>query len=204
VKIKRTLLLLAAAALAACEGSSYWSGRLRANTLYQRTNALKISGPCAALVPLEYEYTFPVPLDPSEKTLEVLFYAQTPERYAPRYEIVTPQYAAVFNLDTTSEDRCFALHPERLDELGPATPPPYFKTAYARRTFQTYDSLQKTCALYFGRQALEPKDRKILGEFADSFQKVAEPVLLPRYYRINPDFWEWLRREGGRSIPKPA
>jgi hypothetical protein len=33
---------------------------------------------------------------------------------------------------------------------------------------------------------------------------MAEPALLPDYYRLNPEFWEWVRAAAGRSIPKAA
>jgi hypothetical protein len=34
-------------------------------------------------------------------------------------------------------------------------------------------------------------------------QTLVVPAMLPYYYRQSPDFWEWLRTEGGQSIPKP-
>lgn len=196
------ILLCLAAVFAACEGAAPWTEKLQANELYKRTNGLKVNGPCALLVPLEYNFTFPIPLDAGARTIEVLYYAKTPGRYAPKHTIMTPQFAGILSWEDPAKDRCVALHPQPFRELQPPISSPYLKTAYARRLFQAFDRLQKTSMLYFGRQALNPDDRKVLEEFAISFPEVAEPALLSHYYRVNPDFWEWLRQETGRSIPK--
>ena len=42
-----------------------------------------------------------------------------------------------------------------------------------------------------------------LAAYVEAIRTLVVPAMLPYYYRQNPGFWEWLRKEGGQSIPKP-
>jgi hypothetical protein len=63
---------------------------------------------------------------------------------------------------------------------------------------------EKVALLYYWtrKSPLGPKDVARLKRYVESFVGMAEPALLKDYYRLNPDFWEWLRGAAGVSIAK--
>ena len=71
-----------------------------------------------------------------------------------------------------------------------------------RAEVRLYESLEPAAALYLKGAPVDPAQRRILADYAEAVQTLVASPMLPYYYRQNPDFWEWLRREGGRSIPK--
>jgi hypothetical protein len=195
-------LTLAAGLMTACKGTDYWLDQVRADPLYQRAEKVVISPSCSGLVPMEFGRSFPVPVRDAQKQFEILFY---PLSVAPgKSEVFSPVFEAHFARDTAAADVCLRLPKAEARSLGAAVPAGLSNKAYYRAEATLFASLDRTAAVYFAGGASAPADKAALGEFIDAFLTLAEPGLRPDYYRINPDFWEWLRRETGRSIPKPG
>jgi hypothetical protein len=195
---------LAAAAVfaAACKGTDYWTARLKSDPLYRRSEKVRDSASCSALIPMEFGRSFPVPVRDGRPRFEVLFY---PLIVSPgKSEAMTPVFEAHFARDTAEADVCASRPAAAPRSLGAPVPAGLSMKAYYGADAALYASLDKTAELYFAGGAKTPADKAILGDFVGAFTTLAEPGLLPDYYRVNPDFWEWLRRETGRSIPKPA
>ena len=200
--LKPAVLLALGAALAACKGSEYWSDRLEANPLYQRAKAVRQCPTCANLVPIEFGRSFPVPVrDKSLGHFEVLFY---PTSASPsKCTMAAPLFSGQFAPGAPDADRCASLGASPADSLGPCRPSGLSLAKTYQTELRLFESLDRAAALYLKGDAPGPQDRKVLADYVDSFQLLAEPGLLPYYYRQSPDFWEWLRQEAGRAIPKP-
>jgi len=199
---KRLWLLVSVAALAACKGSSYWMGRLAANHLRQNARALRHCPDCVKSVPIEFGETYPVPVrDGSGGHFQVLYF---PAKFTPSScTMASPVYAGEFSLDAPAANKCSSLNPKEIEPLGSCMPPGLSMTKVNRTETQLYESLEPAAALYFKGTPVGPQDRKLLGDYVDAMATLVVPGMLPYYYRQNPDFWEWLRKEGGRSIPAP-
>ena len=192
----RRVLLLSAGMLAACKGSSYWMDQVQADPLYQLSGKVRTGAACAKLVPMEFGQTIPVPVAGGFK---ILFY---PTVTSPgKSEVLPPQYEAVFSMDP-DVDRCAKRSAEAAVSRGPAVRDGVSQTAYYREETKLYAALAKTAALYAKAAPVSPEDKKALTDFLDAFAVIGEPGLTADYYRTNPDFWEWVRKEAGRSIPK--
>jgi hypothetical protein len=200
-RLPRASLLLGLALAAACRGTDYWVDKVQADPLYRRAEALRRAPACAALVPMEFGRTFPVPARGAGESFTVLFYPLDAE--PGRAAVLTPVFTGRFARAAGGPDDCARLPaagPER--DLGPAVPAGLSVTAYYRAEARLFSALDRAATLYFSGPAAAG-DKAALADFANAFETLAEPGLLADYYRENPDFWEWLRREGGRSIPKP-
>lgn len=196
----RRAAVLSVGLAAACRGASAWQARLQAEPLYQRSQKLRESAACAKLVPMEFGETLPVPVEGGR--FKVLFY---PLFAAPgKSEALSPAFEGAFAPGDAGRDVCAPLKENAPSSRGPAVPAGTSQTAYYRAEASFYASLAGAAELYAKGASAQDADKRKLGEFVDSFLAIAEPGLLPDYYRVNPGFWEWLRREAGRSIPKPA
>ncbi len=197
----RALAALAFAAATCACGRPHedWVGRLQANDLYRRADAVRESPSCSKVLPTESGRTLPVP----ERAggYAVLFY---PVSVSPdRSDVSTPRYRAVFApAATPAGDRCEPFNNGASRMLGPAVPPGVSNEDYYRAEARVFESLPRVSALY-GAGAVAPADRPTLTKFFDAFTTIAEPGLAAYYYRLNPDFWEWLRTSGSHSLPKP-
>jgi hypothetical protein len=197
----RAALLLGAVLAASCRGSGDGLDRLKSEPLYRRAEAVRSAPACSGLVPLEFGRTFPVPASGPGESFTVLFYPLAED--AGRVEALTPVFEARFARAADGADSCARLNPAPAPRaLGPAAPAGMSNADYYRAQARLFSSLDRAAVLYFsGKPAAA--DKAALADFSDAFAALAEPGLLPDYYRQNPGFWEWLRREGGRSIPKP-
>ncbi|MCX5796374.1 MAG: hypothetical protein NTY77_12855 [Elusimicrobia bacterium] len=199
---KRAGLLALAACLAACKGSDYWAGRLAANRLHQRAKEVRQCVDCLKSVPIEFGETYPVPmLDGKQGHFQVLYF---PVKFSPSTcTMASPVFAGEFVLDEPAADRCVSLDTTTVEPLGRCMPPGLSMTKLARAEARLFESLDPAAALYFKGAPVGPQERKLLSGYVEAIQTLVTPAMLPYYYRQNPDFWEWLRKEGGRSIPKP-
>jgi hypothetical protein len=59
-----------------------------------------------------------------------------------------------------------------------------------------YAAAERAGALYAAGRPLEPQELAQLKSFVDLFSLLAEPPFLGDYYRLNPGFWKWLKRQG--------
>jgi hypothetical protein len=195
----RPALVLCAGLLAACRGAAYWQDRLQSDPLYQRAQKLREGASCGKLVPMEFGQTLPVPVRAGGR-FKVLFY---PLVSSPgKATALSPAYEGTFARVGAESDVCAPLAGATPSPRGPAVPQGLSQSNYYRAESNLFAALDKTAALYAKGDPLLDAEKKDLRDYADSLLTVAEPGLLADYYRVNPEFWEWLRRECGRSIPK--
>jgi hypothetical protein len=200
-KVRLIVLASLGTGLIACQGAGNWQAKLDAEPLYQRANALRQSPSCRRLVYLEYGHSFPVPSRGSEDRFSVLFY---PIIVAPgKSVVVTPAVIGSF-APRAGDETCVALSTANLRALGPAVPSGISGVRYYQVAFALYSSLPRVARLYRKGLKLGSAERKDVQALADAFLGLAEPPLLAEYYRLNPEFWEWLRQNAGRSLPGPA
>ncbi|MDE2143492.1 MAG: hypothetical protein KGJ84_13885 [Elusimicrobia bacterium] len=193
----RVVLFLTAGLLAACKGASYWSDQVQADPLYQRSGKVRTGAACGKLVPMEFGQTVPIPVRDGFK---VLFY---PTNTSPgRSEVQEPMFEGFFARDGAAPDRCAKVAGAGSASRGPAVRPGVSQSEYYREEAQLYAALDKTAEMYVKGDPLSPESKKSLTDFLDAFAVIGEPGLTAEYYRASPDFWEWLRKEAGRSIPK--
>jgi hypothetical protein len=201
--LQRSAAFAAAVLCAACKGADYFTARLQADPLYQRADQVRSSPSCSKMIPMEFGRTFPVPDRGPAKQFEVLYY---PLLTKPgKSEALSPLFQARFARDNAAADACAPLAGATPPHsVGAPVPAGLSMKAYYKADAALFASLDKTAALYFAGGSPAAADKAVLGDYVDAFTTLAEPGLLPDYYRQNPDFWEWLRREAGRSIPKPT
>jgi len=190
------VLLAAIAAFGACKGASDWMRELDADPLFSRAAVLSKTDACATLVPVEFGRSIPIPRP--DGGFEVFFYPTAVS--AKGAALLPPNVLGQFKLDAQGAERCIRLPGSSRESLGPVLASPMTLKSYYRAQVRLYRTLGKAAELY-GRRA-EPglADRLALREFVSVFSRLAEPGLLPYYYKANPDFWEWLRKRGGASI----
>jgi hypothetical protein len=195
-------MLALAACLAACKGSSYWQERLAASGLHQRAQQVRHCADCLKSVPIEFGETYPVPVrDAQRGHFQVLYF---PARFSPSHcTMASPVFAGEFSLDAAAADRCFNLQPKTIEPLGSCMPSGLSMTKVSRAEARLFESLDPAAALYFKGSPVGPQERKLLTDYIEAVETLVVPAMLPYYYRQNPDFWEWLRKEGGKSIPTP-
>lgn len=204
--MKRNRLLAAAtlaAGLVACKGSGYWMDRLDDNPARRRADEVRRGAACAKVIPIEHGRSLPVPVPVhGASRLAVLFYPAASE--PGHSSVLSPSAKAEFSLDGPEADRCAKLDGGGARALGAGAPEGLSMAAYYRAQLAIYESLPRTAALYARGGDPGAEGRKSLQAYANGFLKAAEPGLRAEYYRLNPGFWEWLRKETGRSLPAPS
>ena len=200
--IKLAGLLTLTACLAACKGSSYWMGQLAANRLHQRAQQVRQCADCLKSVPIEFGETYPVPVrDGKQGHFQLLYF---PAEFSHASCIMaSPVFAGEFSLDMPATDHCISLKPKMIEPLGRCMPPGLSMAKVARTETRLFESLDSMAALYFKGSPLGPQERQLLAGYVEDIKILVMPSMLPYYYRQSPDFWEWLRKESGLSIPKP-
>ena len=201
-RISYAALASIAMLMAACKGSDYWLDKLQADPLYRRAEEVRQSESCAKLVAMEFGQTFPVPLSDGAQRFKVLFY---PLVLSPgKTEALTPVVEGSFERGASGQDRCASVGAGAPQLAGAPVPAGLSMTAYYRAEVRLFSSLDRVAAAYFKGGTPTAPGKLAAADFAEAFLTLAEPGLLPYYYRLNPDFWEWLRRQAGRSIAKPS
>jgi hypothetical protein len=150
---------------------------------------------------MEFGRTFPVPVKDGGGRFQVFFY---PLSVAPGKTVaMSPLYSASFSRDAADAGSCAKIEGAVARPIGAPVPAGLSMDAYYQAEAKLFSALGPTAALYFAGSEPAASEKGAPADFADSFNALAEPGLLPDYYRASPDFWEWLRRQAGRSIPKP-
>jgi len=166
--------------------------------MYQRANQLRASAGCAALVPMEFGQMLPVPTK-SSGSFSVLFY---PLESSPTHvEALTPVVEGIFGSGQEA-DSCAKIPAVKLRALGPPVPPGLSNADYYRQQECVFSTLGLVADAYWRGGEPNSAEKKQIVEFIRAFSAAAEPPLLPYYYRLNPDFWGWVEKQAGYSIPK--
>ena len=192
-----TALLLAGACAQERPASS---GKLKS-----AVEASRVMPPCRAVIALEWPYGWPVPLEAAGQRRFKLFYY--PLAGAPPNEprVFTPAAEAVLDLETGGPVECVSLPAEPVELKGPRWPAALKglgMSEFDERSDALYDRTEAVADLFSSGRALSAAESAHAREYLRHFESMAEPALLPYYYRLNPGFWEWLRSAAGRSIPK--
>lgn len=186
--------------LAGCGGGGFDASlrRLQTDALYKAAEAVSFAPGCEAASGLGR--SLPVPARVGGYA--VLLY---PALISPsKSEALTPQYRADFGGDgPNAAARCVKIASGAALSLGPAVPPGVSNRDYYAAEASLFAALPNISERY-RRGPPAAADRTDASAYFNAFQRIAEPGLAPYYYRLNPEFWEWLRAAGGRSLAKPA
>ncbi len=201
--MRRLVLLLAAAS--ACSSCRRAAPPLAPGALKTAVQSAKAQPPCSTVIPDEWAYSWPVPLaDPEASRFTVLYYPVTGHPGAPP-TVWSPAGEGVVDARSGKPVSC-ALLPGAPKELSrrrwPAASEAWDIKTFRAREGLVFEKTQEIAAIYDARRQLRPADVDSAKSYFEAFSSLAEPDLLPYYYRMNPDFWEWLRSAAGVSIPK--
>ncbi len=190
--------LAVAAFLCACGG-----GGSRQSSLSAAYDGVMRSPLCSQNVPSDWVTSWPVPTGkPGEYSvfLYALDRSALDASGVPRIRVMEPRGQATFTLD--GKVSACDSHPVDLKALEGER---YGENAMGMEEDEFDDASRKLLSLTesageaFARRA--HADKRRLTDFWRQFQLLAEPPLLADYYRADPAFWEWLRRENGESLP---
>jgi len=151
---------------------------------------------------MEWPPTWPVPLGSSR--FKILFYPLTGTPDAePR--LYSPSAQAVLDVESGKPLNCGPL-PGSVKELSRRRWPRAMDQVGVKEFMELADKLyartEAVAQAYAPGGVPAARDSAAAREYLQLFESLAEPDLLPFYYRMNPDFWEWVRKAAGRSIPK--
>ena len=192
------VVALLAAALAACGG-----GALPPGTIHEAFDGVMRSPLCSQNVPADWNTSWPVPTGKRGEYSVLLYDLDRTALDAsgvPRIRIVRPGGQATFTLD--GRVSACDSHPVG---LAPLDGERYGVDAMNMDEDEFDDATRKLLSLTeavgkaYARHA--PVDKRKLAEFWAQFSLMAEPPLSADYYKLDPSFWEWLRRENGQSLP---
>ena len=195
-------------------GRIYFSeGRLLETAV--NDNDVRFTGDCAKMTApgSSHVYGYPVPAKPktnktakTTKIFRVFFYSIYPSypAQAPgkKVEAQTPFAMAEFGLDGSAF--CVPLTTQAsLDKnLGERLTPEADRlgiSSFTAKRSEFYRVLAKTANLYFAGAA-NKEAQKVANDFMDKFLFISEPGLKQFYYRLNPNFWNWLEKLTGRKL----
>lgn len=193
------LLLLASACRRPAQTPA--AGRL-AETVRQARNL----GSCASIVPQEWPAGWPVPSPvPGGGRFSLFFYplAGGPDE-GPRMS--EPAADASLDLSAGISAAC-KRRPGTPKEIKgarwTAAAEKLDTDAFDARAERLYALTEAAGAAFAANRPSPTRDDAAAArEYLELFELLAEPPLLPEYYRLNPRFWEWVRQAAGRSIPK--
>lgn len=176
-------------------------------TLADAVRDARFAPPCRRLVAQEWPAGLPVPDDAATgRRFKIFFYPLIGSPgTAPR--LVQPTADAVVDADAGTSVVCRArpglpgnLTGARWTPQAAALDADAFDAKIAE-----LDRLTELIApVYAARRPPTAADADLARRYASLFETMAEPPLLPDYYRLNPAFWEWVRAAAGRSLPRAA
>ncbi len=198
---------IAACALLAAACGRPAPPRASGGKLAAAVRAAHFAGPCANVVALEWPAGRPVPLDGwNGRRFKIFFYPLSGRPGTPA-RLSAPAAEAVVDADAGSPVECRAL-PGAPKELAASRWTPealaLSDDAFEAKSTELDQLTEDVAAVYAATRPPTPADVDLARRYLESFEFMAEPPLLPDYYRLNPAFWEWLRGAAGRSIPKPS
>ncbi len=178
--------------------------RLDATKLSRAENKLRFDSGCSHVIPEEFAHSIPIPFKikkTGEMGFKVLFYPVTTESQAPSMA-ASPFVEGIFSLDGSVPDHCTATTDQKVKILGRAVPSGLSMVSYYRGKSLLYENLERITPLYFADSSLAAGDIKNISAFVREFKRVSEPALWPDYYRLSPDFWNWIQKNG-QVLPAP-
>ena len=195
--VSRLIAPLCLVSLWGCSNSMGWDDKLQQLPLHDWVRQAEFASGCR--FPMEYGRTLPIPKPPSDFVIQ--YYPVARDHPSKPWTVFTPVFSQELSAKDGKAAACKSMgRPEDSRPLGKFTP--LEDKVSARQTYTLWNALDRISVLYFSRAHLSPEDSRMAVNLVEEFQKQAEPGFLPIYYKMNPDFWEWLRNESGSSIPK--
>ena len=203
--MRRALLPAAILLLVLCACSRRKPGQLSLK-LREAVRAAKDIPPCASIIPVEWPATWPVPTGGKlGREFKVLFYPMA-LREGGR-EIDAPLGEALLDADAAAGAASCRRLPgeaERLSEQRwPAALSGVGMDEFESRADRLDSWTEDVAALYAAKKPLSVEQAAKVKAYGRAFREMAEPALLEYYYRMNPDFWDWLKAAGAATVPKP-
>jgi hypothetical protein len=203
----RRPILLAACALAAAACGSKSAAPAPKPALADAVRAARFGPPCRRLVALEWPAGLPVPdAGATGRRFKLFFYPLAGSPGTPT-RLATPSAEAVVDADAGAAIECRALPYTPRDFAGPrwtAAASALDADVFDAKVAELDRLTEIVAPVYAARRAPTAADADLARRYLALFETMAEPALLPDYYRLNPEFWEWVRAAAGRSIPKAA
>ena len=196
---KRTLLAVLSAVLAAaCRHS------LPQESALEGALASALHGPpCGQIIPMSWTPSFPIPTAAGSGGEFSIFFYAVADRQGDEW-LGTPSGRAVIKIGSAQAQSCErgrgSRHSLRRDQALSKEARRLGAQALEDERARLYFLLQQAGALYDARSPLSPEGRRHIQHFLASFSLLAEPPFLPDYYRLNPDFWTWIKGQG-LSLP---
>jgi hypothetical protein len=196
-----TFALALAAAVSGCDKTSKYKAELEALPLHQSVGDAIHSPACSRLIKPEHAPTLPVPaLVQGKGTYLVGFYAMMGDLNA--QQVGGLEFAAAYPPGRGLDAMCNLLSVKKGESLGRRLAEGRSDLALLQAQAQYYRLLEMVAPAYFESRAASASEKQAAKELVSAFQQSAEPGLIPAYYKLSPDFWEYLRKEAGASIPK--
>ncbi len=167
--------------------------------------AVKGSSSCARMVSDHWPASWPVPTGGKGGAEFKVFFFEIPPTQETHFWMSGPRAIAVFDSPDAAAANCRAVNDsakQRFQRRFGAPAERLDMDTFLRRSDELYAATETIALRYAAKAQPAPKDAEVAERYLKVFELLAEPDFLPHYYRLNPDFWEWLRRLAGRSIPK--
>ncbi len=167
--------------------------------LEQAVGTIAGSEACRRIVAMEWPASWPVPM--RERGRYAVFFYPLSMRPSGNPMVFSPAADATIDASIGKALSCVSRKTTPKELSGPRWPAAMDKTSM--KDFQSYSNdlylETETIAALYQTGSAAGKEQGLA--FLALFQKLAEPALLAEYYRLNPDFWEWLRASSGDSLP---
>ena len=193
------IILLAGSGLWACRKAKPLS-----NPLKNSVQAVASRAPCDSIIPMEWAHSFPVPTGRAQGREFRVFFYPLGQPGTPGF-VKSPMGEATLIMDgAISSCSRFPGEPKGLAaQRWPAALSKIGMGEFSRKLDGFYGAAEKAAALYAAKPPASDETRKIIQEYRRWFNELAEPALLPYYYQLNPDFWEWLDASAAPTAAKP-
>jgi hypothetical protein len=166
---------------------------------------LSAQPPCDAIIPMEWPPSLPVPTGAGAGREFKVFFYPLGRPGAPDF-VLAPRGESVFNSETGHVSSCRRLEgqPQGLsDKRWPAGIGKLTIDEFILKQDRLYAASQEVAGLYAAKGVTTNETRAILRTYGGQFLEMAEPALRSYYYRLNPDFWQWLKDAGAPTLEKP-
>ncbi|MDQ6959501.1 MAG: hypothetical protein Q9M27_00605 [Mariprofundaceae bacterium] len=193
-------IIIISAALSSC---SKGTNRVPGANLNGIVQTLYSKQPCAAVIPESWVASWPLPTGAkSGKEFKLLYYPVT--RQGHDIKLSAPLGEAVFTTKGGSPSSCRRLpgEPKELAGNSLSIAASHFSVEELEaHSARLYALSEKTAAIFAAGNPPAKEQRPMLREYGQLFLELAEPPLLPYYYRLQPEFWGWLKAAGAPSLP---
>ncbi|MDD5628621.1 MAG: hypothetical protein PHU21_06125, partial [Elusimicrobia bacterium] len=173
--------------------------------LEQSVASVPNSPPCDSVIPMEWPATWPIPTGAKAgREFKLLFYPKS-GRQGDRW-LGAPLAEAVFEAGAPGASSCRRLAgavKKIAEQIWSPEVAALKMDAFEAESQKLYASLSETAPLYAAKKPLSQDQSQRVQACASLLTRMVQPGLAAYYYRMNPDFWEWLRSSGASSLPKP-